>query len=146
MAQRRSEWADPTQTRAFAALAELLWTEREALEQLLCKIVVGQLVVHAAANAPANAPTNATSGTDDGEVDLILQRLRLTEVLRAAEVEELARASRLPLDVTLGRLAEVAPEPWTTVLGDHEAALEKLLADLEGFAGVRQLSLREFLG
>jgi hypothetical protein len=145
MAQRRSEWADPTQTGAFEALAELLWTEREALEQLLCKIVVGQLVVHAAAN-DTSGPDDGTSGSTDGEVDDILERLRLTEVLRAAEVEELARASRLPLDVTLARLANVAPEPWTTVLGDHEAALEKLLTDLEGFAELRQLSLREFLG
>jgi hypothetical protein len=142
MAYRQGQWVTRSHAGSFEALAELLWTEREALDELLCKVVVGELTARAAAQ------TAAQDAVDDvqREIASVLERLRLAEVLRAAEVEELARASRLPVDATLARLAEAAPEPWTTVLSDHEVALRTMLRDLESVAELRQLSLREFLG
>jgi hypothetical protein len=136
MAQRQRDLVIQIDSSSLATLADLLWSEREGLDELLCKVVVGNLVTHA---------VSPSAGALDGELAAVIERLRLTEVLRAAEVEEVARTSRLPLDITLGRLAEVAPEPWSTVLSDHHAALRALLTDLEGYTELRQLSLHEFL-
>jgi hypothetical protein len=57
--------------------------------------------------------------------------LRASEVLRAAEVDALARALDLPPDTTLGELARAVPDPWAALYVDHRGALLSLVAEVE---------------
>lgn len=119
--------AGPTtadRTDAFAAVSSILWSEREALELLLFKLVEEQLVVTSGATRWLSRA--------DGEVRAALDRVRAGEVIRAAEVEALALALGLPLETSLGELAQAAPEPWSTVLADHRTALRQLIFEIEG--------------
>jgi hypothetical protein len=109
---------------AFAAVSNVLWSERETLEHLLYKLVAEQLVLTSGATRWLNHA--------DAEVRAALDRLRASEVIRAAEVEALALAIGLPLETSLGELAEAAPEPWSTVLADHRTALRQLVFEIEG--------------
>lgn len=111
---------------AFAAVAAVLWTEREALERVLYALQVEQLVLAAGATRWLNHA--------DGSLRVALERLRTTEVLRAAEANELARVARLPFQLTLAELAEVAPDPWRMVLSEHRAALRELVAEIDSLA------------
>jgi hypothetical protein len=107
----------------FAALAALLWSERDLL---------GELSV--AASDRAEAP---------GEVEMpALVRLGELEVLRAIEAETLAENLGLPSDASLAELASAAPPPWWLILQLHRDALRHLMAACGAF---RQLSLEEFL-
>jgi hypothetical protein len=119
----------------FATLGELLWRERELLDQLVCTLVVAK-VMDLVSMRPADAA--------ETEADSAIGRMQLTEVHRAAEVEALARLADLPGGPTLAELAAAAPEPWQTVLADHRAALRMLLTDLESLA-TWQRSLADFL-
>ncbi len=111
------------QTDAFAAVSTILWSEREALELLLFKLVEEQLVV--------------TSGSPrwlsraDAEVRAALDRMRAGEVVRAAEVEALAMSLGLPVETSLAELAAAAPEPWDLVLTEHRNALRELVLEIE---------------
>ena len=110
----------------YPAVASALWRQREALELL--------------AEALARR----------GGVRTALDALRLGEVFRAAEVEELARLVGLSADVSLADLAALSPEPWRTVLLDHWAALQRLYTEVTAravAADVRiwQQSLDDFL-
>jgi hypothetical protein len=124
-----------TEIADFATLGELLWREREMLDQLVCTLVVAKMM-----DLVSMRPDHAA----ETEADSAIGRMQLTEVHRAAEVEELARAADLPGGTTLAELAAAAPEPWQTVLADHRAALRTLLTDLESLA-TWQRSLADFL-
>ena len=110
----------------FAAVAAVLWTEREALEQVLYYLQVEQLVLTAGATRWLNHA--------DADLRVALERLRTTEVLRAAEASELASSARLPFQLTLAQLAAVAPDPWGMVLSEHRAALRSLVAEIDSLA------------
>lgn len=110
----------------YPAVASALWQQRESM-QLLAEALAG-----------------------NGEVRSALDVLRLGEVFRAAEVEELARALGLPADVSLAHLAEFSPEPWRTLLTDHLVALQRLYTEVTARAAVAdiriwQQSLDDFL-
>ncbi|MCW2539551.1 MAG: hypothetical protein JWN95_1276 [Frankiales bacterium] len=110
-------------TMGFSEVSTLLWREREALQLLLFKLVEEQLIVSAGESrwlAPAN-----------DEVEIAIERLRGTEVLRAAEVEALTTSLGRPTPLTLAELAEVSPEPWGMVLSDHRTEMLKLVAQIE---------------
>jgi hypothetical protein len=114
------------ETAGYSAVSDALWMQRSALEKLLFKLVCEQLVL--------------TSGSSrwlaqaDDEIRAALERLRSGEVLRTAEVDELARTLGLPADVSLAELADAAPEPWSTLLTDHRAALRALAFEVQGVA------------
>ncbi len=106
-------------------VTSLLWHERGLLERLL-------------------ATTGANGQARDGsELAATVHELKLTEVARAAEVDALAGQLSLAAGTTLAQLADVAPEPWAWILGDHREALRDLTAELH--PTVAQLSLLEFL-
>ena len=111
---------------AFAAVAAVLWNEREALEHVLYALQVEQLVLAAGA-------TRWLNHADDG-VRAALERLRTTEVLRAAETDQLTGLARLPFQLSLAELAAVAPEPWGMVLSEHRSALRSLVAEIDSLA------------
>lgn len=90
----------------------------------------------------------ALSGT--GDLRAAIEDLRLGEILRSAETEELARALGLPADASLAGLAAVAAEPWQTILLDHLVALRRLYTEVTGRAAIAdrrfwQQSLDDFL-
>jgi FlgN protein len=110
----------------FGAVSAVLWDERDTLELLQFKLTEENLVV--------------TSGSTrwlhraDAEVRAALERLRLGEVARAAEAQAMARALGMPLETTLAELADVAPEPWATLLREHRSALRALFFEIEAVA------------
>jgi hypothetical protein len=109
-----------TDASQWAALAGLLWSERDLLTHLLA--------------APA-APAILT--------------LQEVEVLRAAEVEAITRSLGIGPDVTLRELAQLAPPPWGLLLAEHREALQQLIRDVDAVfepARLGQLSLLAFLG
>jgi hypothetical protein len=118
-----------SRTDHFAALCAALWAERDVLQRIAGAIVVERI-----------------TGSADQPASGVLDRLAMQDVLRAAMVESLAASSALPVSATLPALVAAAPEPWSTMLADHGAALRDLLADVNLLGGVRQNSLAEFLG
>src|SRR6516165_10077477 len=108
-------------TETFSAVASLLWNEREALELVHYKLVQEQLLLQAG--------ETRWLAKADAEVAEAIRRMRMSEVLRAAEMERILTDLGLPATATLGELAEVAPEPWDLVLTEHRAALRQLAAE-----------------
>ena len=109
-------------TDLFAELSTTLWDQREALDQLSCKLTVEQLIV--AAGHPRWLPRV------DEEVRSAVQDFRLGEIARASAAQALATACGLPHDATLEDFAKSAPEPWGTLLRDHDTALRELSAEV----------------
>lgn len=117
---------------SYAALASLLWNERETLEVLLYKLVQEQLLL--------GAGQIRWLAKADHEVAEAIRQTRLAEVLRAAETERIAVELGLGVDATLKDIAEIAPDNWSYVLDEHRAALRSLVADVQAAAAeVRSL-------
>jgi FlgN protein len=114
----------------LAAVAAMLWTERATLELLLFKVTLEHLVLS----------TGSARWLDrvQAEVQAVLRLLRVSEVVRAADAEALARRLHLPADTTLAGLAAAAPEPWPMILTDHRVALRELIVDIEVVAARNQ--------
>lgn len=107
---------------AYAAVASILWREREILERVLFTLTCQQLILRSGEIrwiAPA-----------DNEVRQALALLKDCEVLRAVEVNELAVRLGVPPDMSLRELAATAAEPWSTVLTDHREALLALTGEI----------------
>src|SRR5260370_18274560 len=104
----------------LADVASILWRERESLELLLFKLDEEQLVL--AAGRTRWLP-HATR-----EVEIVLDRIRQTEVLRAVEVDALAAELGLPPNPSLNALADAAGPPWADLRRDHRRAVLALTA------------------
>jgi hypothetical protein len=104
---------------AFGAASAALWSQREALELVLFKLVEERFVLESG--------STRWLGHADGEVRSALSRVRGGEVIRAAEADALARAVGLPAGSSLLELADAAPEPWHHVLTEHRTALRALV-------------------
>jgi hypothetical protein len=110
----------------YPAVASALWQQRATM----------QLLAEALARG--------------GNVPAALYDFRLGEVVRAAEVEALARLLGLPSEVSLADLAAASPEPWRTILADHALALQQLYTEITARAAaadvrIWQQSLDDFL-
>jgi hypothetical protein len=116
----------PAAQTAFGALTDVLWREREVLEDLLFKLTAQQMVLRSG--------ESRWVARADAEVRAALEGLQDFEVLRAAEVDLLVRDYGLRADVSLRELAETAPEPWPTVLHDHREALRTLTVEIDAAA------------
>jgi hypothetical protein len=108
------------------AVSALLWAERETLEFLLFKLVEEQLVLVSGSTRWMNRA--------DVEMQAAVDRMRTSEVARAAQMEAVAGLLRLPLQSTLAELASAAPEPWPLLLTDHRTALRALVLEVEAVA------------
>jgi flagellar FlgN protein len=108
---------------AFGALTTLLWREREILEHLVFRLVEQQLIL--------SAGLARWLPTVDGEVRAAAESLQDHEVARAFEVDLLVQHFGLPPGTTLRELADVAPEPWPTMLLDHRDALLALTVEID---------------
>jgi hypothetical protein len=127
-----------THSTGFAAVCAVLWAERDLLGSLARTVVVGRLAGTPSGTGVVLTPRRPVAGQR-----LVIERLRLQEVLRASVVD--AAVGPLTAPMTLAELAALAPEPWSTMLMDHRAALCGLVADLDSLAVLSQLSLTEFL-
>ncbi|GAA2356736.1 flagellar export chaperone FlgN [Dactylosporangium salmoneum] len=111
---------------ALADLASILWREREMLELLLFKLEEEQLVL---ASGRTRWLAHATR-----EVEVVLEEIRRTEVVRAAEVEAIAAELGVGPNPSLSRLAEVAPPPWGELLTQHRQAFLTVTAEVSAMA------------
>ena len=107
----------------FAEVSTLLWRERDALQLLLFKLVEEQLIVSA-------GRTRWLAQAND-EIEMALSQLRGTEVLRAAETDQIAFELGLAGPPTLAELEATAPEPWATLFAEHRQALVQLVSEIE---------------
>lgn len=115
-----------TDATAFGALTATLWRERESLEMLLFKLVEQRLVL--------SSGNSRWLHLVDDEIRAAAESLREAELIRAAEFEMLARELDLPADTPLGRLAELAPQPWPMVLDEHRKTLRALALEIQSVA------------
>jgi hypothetical protein len=107
-------------------VASILWREREALDLLLFKLEEEQLVLAAGRNRWLEHATR--------EVELVLDRIRQTELLRAVEVDAAAADLGLPPNPSLLGLAAAAPAPWNDLLREHRMAFLALIGEITALA------------
>jgi len=110
----------------LADLSSILWRERELLELLLFKLEEEQLVL-------AGGRTRWLAHASR-EVELILEQIRSSEVIRAAEVAALGGQLGLGPNPSLSDLAEAVPPPWHELLRDHRKAFLALTAEIDALA------------
>jgi hypothetical protein len=110
----------------LADLSSILWREREMLELLLFKLEEEQLVL---ASGRGRWLVHATR-----EVEMVLEHIRRTEVLRAAEVEVICAELGLDSSSSLAHLADAAPAPWAELLREHRKAFLTLAAEISTLA------------
>src|SRR3954451_20929347 len=115
-----------TASMALADLASILWREREMLELLLFKLEEEQLVL---AGGRTRWLAHATR-----EVEVVLEEIRHTEVIRAIEVDEIAVALGLGPNPSLSALADASPVPWPELLHQHRKAFLTLPAEVSALA------------
>jgi|KBSSwiStaDraftv2_1062776.scaffolds.fasta_scaffold105558_3 hypothetical protein len=113
----------PPENADWGAVASLLWTERDALETLLYRLVQERLLLAAGETRWLYRA--------DAEVADVVAMLQGAEVLRAAELDELILEWGLPYDTTLFQLTELAPSPWDQVLADHRLVLRALMTEVQ---------------
>lgn len=107
-------------------LAAVLWRQREMLERLVYRLECEQLLL---ASGRTRWLAMAT-----GEVESLLDELRVVEVQRAAAADEVSRELGLEPGASLEELAGTAQPPWTGVLLEHRQALLTLTAELSALA------------
>ena len=107
---------------AMEDLSLVLWRERELLETLLYKLEIEKLVL-------ASHSTRWLASAAR-EVELVLETVRDTELLRAVAVDAAAASVGLAPNPSLRALAEAVGEPWHTILMDHHKAFVSYTRDL----------------
>ena len=110
----------------LADLSSILWREREMLELLLFKLEEEQLVL---AGGRTRWLAHATR-----EVEVVLEQIRATEVIRAVEVEAIGQRLGLGSNPSLGELADAVDEPWRDLLRQHRRAFLTLTTEITGLA------------
>src|SRR4051812_17779645 len=110
----------------FAEVSTVLWTERELLELLLFKLEEEQLVL---SGGRTRWLAHATR-----EVEVVLEEIRRTEVVRAVEVDAVGASLGVGSNPSLGALAEAAPPPWSDLLNQHRRAFLTLTAEVSALA------------
>jgi FlgN protein len=114
----------------LADLSSVLWRERELLELLLFKLEEEQLVL---AGNRSRWLAHATR-----EVELVLEQIRKTEVLRATEVEAVGREFGLGHNASLAELANSVPAPWNEMMRQHRTAFLALTAEIQALAATNR--------
>ncbi len=105
-----------------AEVSNVLWREREQLELLLFKLDEEQLLLAAGRTRWLAHATR--------EVEIVLDQVRQSELLRAVEVDAYAATVGLPPSPSLHDLATASPEPWRELFTAHRDALVELTAQI----------------
>lgn len=114
----------------LADLSSILWREREMLELLLFKLEEEQLVL---AGNRTRWLAHATR-----EVEVVLDQIRRTEVVRSVEVDAVGQELGLGPGVSLADLADNAPAPWDDLLRQHRRAFMTLTAEIQALASANR--------
>jgi hypothetical protein len=112
-----------SQTKELSEFCGVLWREREVVERVLFKVLGQQLVLKSGQLRWLVAANN--------EIELAVNDLRVIEVMRCAEADRLADHLGTTNGATLAELAEIAPEPWGSILAEHRDALRDLTAEID---------------
>jgi hypothetical protein len=115
---------------ALTDLSGVLWRMRELLELLLFKLEEEQLLLAAGRSRWLAHATH--------EVEVVLERLREAEVLRAVHADAAAAELGLLPGSGLADLSAAAPEPWCHLLRQHRDALATLMSEINGLAMVNR--------
>ncbi|GII24519.1 flagellar export chaperone FlgN [Planosporangium mesophilum] len=110
----------------LADLSSILWREREMLELLLFKLEEEQLVLAAGRTRWLAHATR--------EVEMVLDQIRSTEVLRAAEVAAIGVELGLGPNPSLAQLSDLVEAPWSDLLRDHRKTFLALTAEISALA------------
>lgn len=124
------------------ALSEVLWKQRELMELLVYKLETEQLVLASGRSRWLPQSSRETAAVSD--------QLQASQLLVATESLKATESLGLAPDASLKDIAELAPEPWGTLLLDHRDAMigfaaeiaEKAASNEQLLANGRQL-LRE---
>src|SRR2546421_8256407 len=111
---------------SLADLSSILWREREMLELLLFKLEEEQLVLAAGRTRWLAHATR--------EVEMVLDQIRQTEVVRAAEVAVLGADLGLGASPSLTELADVIGAPWSDMFQQHRKAFLTMTAEISALA------------
>jgi hypothetical protein len=114
----------------LSEVSSILWRERQLLELLLFKLEEEQLLLAAGRTRWLSHATR--------EVDRVLAQIKQAEMARSMEVEAVAGELGVAPGPTLGRLIEVAPEPWAAILADHREAFLTLTQEVTALAQVNR--------
>jgi hypothetical protein len=107
-----------------------LWQERNLLELLLFKLEEEQLLLAAGRTRWLARATR--------EVEVVLERIREAEIMRAIEVDVVAPTLLLQPGPSLQQLAESAPSPWDTMFHDHRQAFLELTEEITSLAAANR--------
>jgi hypothetical protein len=110
----------------LADLSSILWREREMLELLLFKLEEEQLVLAAGRTRWLAHATR--------EVEMVLDQIRHTEVLRAAEVAVVGAEFGIGSNPSLSQLADAVEAPWSDLFRDHRKTFLALTAEISALA------------
>ncbi|MGH9104407.1 MAG: flagellar export chaperone FlgN [Acidimicrobiales bacterium] len=109
-------------------VSTVLWRERQLLELLVFKLEEEELLLTAGKARWVNHASR--------EVEIVLEQLRATELMRAVKVEEAAVELHLASYPGLRSLSQACPEPWASIFARHRQAFLELTGE------VRDLSER----
>ena len=107
-------------------LSQILWRERDLLDTLLFKLEMERLVL--------GSGRTRWLARAAREVEMILELLRETEILRAVAADEAASSIGLTSNPSLRALAEAVDEPWRTILLEHREAFEVVSREVTALA------------
>jgi len=113
-----------------AEVSNVLWREREQLELLLFKLEEERLIL--------------TSGNTrwvahaSHEVQLLVDQVRETELLRSIEVDGYAHSIGMPPSSSLKDLATASDGPWASILTSHRDALLELTSEIARVAATNR--------
>jgi hypothetical protein len=110
----------------LADLSSILWREREMLELLLFKLEEEQLVLAAGRTRWLAHATR--------EVEVVLDQIRHTELLRATEVAAVGTELGIGTNPSLTALADAVGEPWSEMFHQHRKAFMALTAEISTLA------------
>jgi len=116
-----------------ADLNSVLWRERELLESLLFFLETEQLIL---ASGRTRWLPRASA-----EIDHATSALRSTELLRAAQADEVAAELGLAADPSLNALAQAAAEPWGTIFEDQREAFLSITTQIAETASANRAML-----
>lgn len=111
---------------AMTDLSGSLFRIRELLELLLFKLEEEQLLLTAGRGRWLPHATR--------EVEVVLEHIRVAEVVRAVHSDRAAEQLGLPAGSGLAALAQAAPAPWSDLLHQHRQAFMVLTAEISNLA------------
>jgi len=118
---------------AAADLNSVLWRERELLESLLFFLETEQLML---ASGRTRWLAHASA-----EIERTTAALRDTEILRAAEADQVAEDLGISCDPSLSALAAAADEPWRTIFNDQREAFLTITTQITQMASANRAML-----